>query len=466
MGPKGGSGNTHGSTQGKTRRRAASTSPQRSETSNDTDHNIDTTVIALNGNIITKLKLNANDTSLSVGHLYHHTKTNLQLREKDFALVVGTHKLDDISARCFTISAVQCASRTSTNSNISVTMIRVARTAEQPAELTQWLPSRCKGHRGRPPCLTLKDLNALNLIPAHGNPEQPVVVVQRLVIRPLNNRPIAKQVQPDSVETAQPGTATATTPADTARTTNNHAGVSQGTSIHSQTNANNDEGQHNTKPGAGTRQSKGGKAGPHGKTKEIQVHKAEAQKRGESSGKPFVTSTPNNKSTPIEPRKPSTTWFKAVGTLPMPWLKIPSPFSVEDVIHSATPEGISQPSSNGPCCHLRIISAAIVGWLCHADATTLNEGAQIILQRSIRTAGGAKHNRTCEEKDMLRDLDGPEHRATPRKHPKYPGPHHQYIAAPIDGPTRAKEYKHPSTTAHRTISHSQTHLSTKAIQAM
>ena len=64
------------------RRRTASTSPQRSDASNDTDHNIDTTIFGLNGNTITKLKLNANDTSLSFGHLYHHTKTNLQLSEK------------------------------------------------------------------------------------------------------------------------------------------------------------------------------------------------------------------------------------------------------------------------------------------------------------------------------------------------------------------------------------------------
>lgn len=162
-------------------------------------------------------------------------------------------------------------------------MVREARTAAQPTDLTQGPPIRCRGHREQVPIIALRYMNGLNLEPAHGYPRCPLVIFQRFVIRPVNNRPTAGRVRSDFVEAAQLEAAVVASLTETARTTNNHARGGQGPEIPPQTNPSNREVQRSNEPGAGAVQNKEGKAGPHNKTKKFQVHKLEAQQVASSS---------------------------------------------------------------------------------------------------------------------------------------------------------------------------------------
>lgn len=447
--------------------RTASTSPQRSDAGNNTVHNIDTTVIGLNGDTITMLKLNSNDSSLSVGHLYHHTKGNLHLSENNFALVIGTHKLDDLSARFFNIRAIKNAIQTSPDSNISLTMIRVARKTEIPANLASGPPIQRTEHRNRAPVLDDQNLAALNLMAGRGRPnaefatytsaarrlisteemrrdaaafraacmaEQraaPIAVDQQQINRPMDTRTRADPVGKEQLETTAAASlmrTPSTSHADTLRDNNTLARHAQSPTPQTQTGTDINTRQQRPELPAAPTLNMDDKTGPHNIADETQAHNTETPARGNASEEPHAALAPGSASTTSEQHIPNTTWFKVVGTLPMPWFECPHPLSIDDVTRHATPEGCSQPASEGPCCHLRIISGAAAGWLCHADVASFKVGAQIILQRSIRAAGGAKHTGLCGDKDMLRDLDDPEHQPIPRKQTKYSGP--QYSKHP------------------------------------
>ena len=163
----------HRVTQARSRRRTDSMSPQRSEVSSSDEQpgyggpstNITFTFINMAGDTITQMVLNSSDTFVTVGHLYGHAKRHLQIREKDFSLVIGTHNLDKLSARLFCIRPIQDAVRTSTDHTISLTLIRIHQVADPPPHQLDIGPRQLRFHVHRAPAWGNPRAAVLNLIP-------------------------------------------------------------------------------------------------------------------------------------------------------------------------------------------------------------------------------------------------------------------------------------------------------------
>ena len=586
---------TRRNTHTRTRRRTASTSPQRSDSGNGTQRsktassssqqseaannavrNINAIVIGLNGDTITKLKLNFNDSSLSVGHLYHHTKTHLRLSEKHFALVSGTHKLDDLSARFFCIPAVKKAAQTSPDNTIGLTMIRVARKAEPPADLAHGPPRQLRVHRERAPDLDNRSMAALNLTAGQGRPNLDfptypstsgrhitTVDMQRDAAafrlaraaqqratpgtgdQPQTKRPMDTRARMDPVEgdklvpvaASSLAKTRSISPADTPENNNIDACIARNSTPQAQADTDTNT-KHQTPEVTSAPTPNIGKTGQHNTPDKCQAHSAgcptwrvaceeqpttlgpsssntppppvssgksgngrgssmarlvsmtaveewndnwdwreetepepekgshrsrgrgcgadrTAASTGDSAGEPADASKATAKagikySKPTtdaagENRSPDTTWFKVVGALPMPWFECPHPLSIDDITPRATPNGCNQLAKDGPCCHLRIISGATIGWLSHADVASFKADAQATLQRSIRAAGGAQHTGSDGDKDMLRDLDDPEHQPIPRNRAKCTGSHYLHTTAFTKSQVLGNNHPHTST---------------------
>ena len=79
---------------------------------------------ALSGQVLCSFPLLKSDTRTSVGALYQHAKSSLQLQECDFSLTVGTSKLDSLTARLFMLKAVKDELKRETPNTLAVTLIR------------------------------------------------------------------------------------------------------------------------------------------------------------------------------------------------------------------------------------------------------------------------------------------------------------------------------------------------------
>ena len=99
--------------------------------------------------------------------------------------MIGTHKLDDLTARFFRIRAIQDAVRTSTNHTISLTLIRVQRSADPPAHQHYGGPRQLRFHVQRAPVLDNRRMAVLNLMPGQEqqDPDLPVypITIGRII---------------------------------------------------------------------------------------------------------------------------------------------------------------------------------------------------------------------------------------------------------------------------------------------
>ena len=439
-------------TQVRTRRRTDSTSPQRSDSSSNDERpaifNITAIFINLAGDTITKMVLNAYDTSLSVGHLYNHTKRHLQLSEKDFSLVSGTHKLDDLTARFFRIRAIQDAVRTSTDHTISLTLIRVQRRADPPAHLHYGAPRQLRFHVQRAPVLDNRRMAALNLMPGQERQEPDLPVYPTTIGRIITTiemqqdaaafrLELAAQLRADQGTDNCPRIPQAREPqaqseprkkeqsalsAASPLTKSRDAGPCCATKhdiTATQAQADNDSGTKRRTVTWWDDEHDGQEEAMN--NEERAPHSQLGRRSSASQPAPSAGTSTKASSCALDTvqriQRPNTTWFKVVGALPMPWFECTHPLCIVDITMRAT-AGCIQQAIGGPFCQLRVISGATSGWLCQADLASFQVDAQIVLQRNIRTVGGTGHTRPDKGKDMLRDLDDLEHRQTQRKRTK------------------------------------------------
>ena len=449
---------SHRVTLARSRRRTDSMSPQRSESSSDDERpgyvgasaNITIIFINMAGDTITQMVLNSSDTFVTVGHLYGHAKRHLQAREKDFSLVIGTHKLDNLSGRLFRIRPIQDAVRTSTNHTISLTLIRVQQVADPPAHQLDRGPRQLRFHVHRAPAWGNPRVAVLNLIPGQQQQDSDLpiypITIRRIITAIEHDLDAQQRADFDTLARARPRQAmeqrapneqaqreqpaSPTEPAVPHRrdlgpccatkysTTGSHAQPDSGAAAKQHTVTWWDD-NHDGLEGTCLNDEEG---------PDSQIGRSSSASHAASS-----TETPREKryhppGRVQETHRPNTTWFKVVGPLPMPWLECTHPLCIMEITSRANP-GCIQQANGGPFRQLRVISGATPGLLCQADVASFQVDAQIVLQRSVRAVGGAGRTRPGKDKDMLRDLDSFEHRLPQPKQAKDAGPRCLYGTA-------------------------------------